>query len=283
MTENDARNLRESAFRVRQRILRMATGGGAFAGSALSCADLLVYLYKRFLTVRAGNLSDPSRDYFLLSKGHAVPALYATLAEEGILDEERLARHLSPSDHVYWHPNRALPGVEFHSGSLGHLLAVGVGIALDCAWRGGRNRVVVLLGDGELNEGSVWEAILLASARRLDNLVVAVDRNGLQANLSTEELLPLEPLEEKFRAFGLVPATVDGHDFDSLHAAFGRLPFEAGRPSVVIAKTVRGKGVPSMEGRVDRWFCNFTERQVAEAQDELARAACDAPETVYAG
>src|SRR3974390_1419770 len=172
--------LRETALRVREHIIRMATGGGCFIGASLSCADLLAYLYRRVLNISPVRMDDPGRDYLLLSKGHDVPALYGTLAELGFIEKGRLANHLKISDSIYWHPNRAIPGVEFHSGSLGHLLAVSVGIALDVRLRGGGHRVFVVLGDGELDEGSVWEAALVAAAQRLDKLVAVVDRNGMQ-------------------------------------------------------------------------------------------------------
>src|SRR5262249_18359651 len=162
------------------------TNGGCFLGASLSCADILVYLYDRVLRLSPARLADPERDYLLLSKGHDVPALYGTLAERGYFPVARLANHLSIQDHLYWHPNRALPGVEFHSGSLGHLLSVGMGIALDAKLRGGPSRVFVVVGDGELDEGSMWEAALVAAAKALDNLVVIVDRNGFQANVATE-------------------------------------------------------------------------------------------------
>jgi len=190
------------ALRVREEVVRMAGRGGCFIGAALSCVDLLVHLYSRVLRVSPTTLASPDRDRLLLSKGHAVPALYATLAELGFFPRERLLHHLSPDDVVYWHPHRAVPGVEFHSGSLGHLLAVGVGAALDLRLRGSSARVFVLVGDGELDEGSIWEALLVARAQALDQLVLVVDRNGLQANLPTEELTPLEPLATKLEAFG---------------------------------------------------------------------------------
>ncbi len=257
------------ALRVREHILRLSTDGGCFTGASLSCADLFVFLYKRFLRVRPDAWQDPERDYLLLSKGHDVPALYGTLVELGWMPAERLKNHLKTDDFVYWHPNRNVPGVEFHSGSLGHLPAVGLGIALDIRLRGTSNRVVVVTGDGELDEGSVWEAILVASAYRLDNLIFVVDRNHFQANAPTEELIPLEPLESKFEAFGCSVVRIDGHDFDQMEAAFGRLPFEVGKPSVIIAETVRGKGVPSIEARADRWFCNFTAEEVEALLREL--------------
>ena len=261
--------LESFARRVRRHVVGMSAGGGCFLGASLSCADLVTYLYRCFLRFDPAHPTDPARDIMILSKGHDVPALYGTFVELGMLDEERLKNHLSPSDHIYWHPNRAIPGIEFHSGSLGHCLSVAMGIAYDIQLRGGRNRVVVLLGDGELNEGSVWEGLLVASALKLDNLIVVVDRNGFQANVMTEELIPLEPLSAKFQAFGCATTTVDGHDFDDLDRGFRRLPIGAGRPGVVIAKTVRGKGLPQLEGRADRWFCRFTDDEVAALLREL--------------
>ncbi len=261
--------LAATALRVREHVIRMATGGGCFIGASLSCADLLVHLYARVLRVSPGHVEDPARDYLFLSKGHDVPALYGTLAELGYIPRERLAKHLSVDDRLYWHPNRAVPGVEFHAGSLGHLPSVALGVALDLRMRGGSNRAFVVTGDGELDEGSVWEALLVASAKRLDNLVVVVDRNGFQANVETESLVPLEPLAPKFEAFGCAVERVDGHDFDALEEAFGALPFAEGRPSVLIADTVRGKGLPSLERRADRWFVNFTPAEVTALLDEL--------------
>jgi len=257
------------ALRVREHCLRLATGGGCFIGASLSCADLLVYLYSRVLNVRPDTLGDPGRDYLLLSKGHDVPALYATLAELRFFPVERLRNHLKTTDSIYWHPNRAVPGVEFHSGSLGHLLAVGIGIALDIRLRGGRNRVFVVLGDGELDEGSVWEACLVAAAQRLDNLVAVVDRNGLQANCRTEELVPLEPLPAKFESFGWSCRTVDGHSFADLDEAFSNLPARAGHPTAIVARTRRGQGVGSLEDRPDRWFADFTAGEVEALVREL--------------
>jgi transketolase len=261
--------LAQLSLRVREHVVKMATGGGCFIGASLSCADLLVLLYAEVLRVSPSTLRDPARDYLLLSKGHDVPALYGTLAELGFLERHRLARHLHPSDSFYWHPNRAIPGVEFHSGSLGHLLSVGMGIAIDLRLRKQPGRVFVIVGDGELDEGSIWEGLLVAAAHKLDNLVVIVDRNGFQANVRTEELTPLEPLEDKLRAFGASACTVDGHDFASMRGAFTRLPHQNGKPTAVVAKTRRGKGLPSIEDRADRWFVNFTRAEVEQLLGEL--------------
>jgi transketolase len=154
---------------------------------------------------------------------------------------------------------------------------VGIGVALDIRLRGGTNRVFVVLGDGELDEGSVWESCLVAAAQRLDNLVAVVDRNGLQANCRTEELVPLEPLPAKLEAFGWACRTADGHSFESLDAAFSSLPLAPGRPTAIVARTVRGKGVPSLEDRADRWFASFTDEEVEALVRELHG---DAPATL---
>ena len=257
------------ALNVREHIVRMSTDGGCFTGASLSAVDLIVYLYTRFLNVNKDNLNHPNRDYLFLSKGHDVPALYGTFAELGLLDKGRLKNHLSLNDHIYWHPNTHIPGIEFHSGSLGHLPSVAIGVALDLKISGGENKVVCILGDGELNEGTCWEAVLVANAYKLDNLVFVVDRNQFQANVRTEDLIPLEPLADKFRAFGAAVKRIDGHNFIDLHHAFSAYPFEEGKLNVVIADTVRGKGLPSIEERADRWFCNFSANEIDQLLLEL--------------
>lgn len=261
--------LEEMAMRVREHIIRLSTDGGCFTGASLSCADLVVYLYNRFLNVGPQKFDAPDRDYLFLSKGHDVPALYGTFVELGWMSPERLRNHLKTNDTIYWHPNRNVPGIEFHSGSLGHLPAVAIGVAMDCKMRGLHNRIVVITGDGELDEGSVWEALLVAQAYKLDNLLFIVDRNHFQANIRTEQLIPLEPLAPKFEAFGCVTKRIDGHDFAALENALQVVPFAAGRPSVLIADTVRGRGLPSIQERADRWFCNFTHEEVDALLEEL--------------
>lgn len=266
---NTQEGLEALALSVREHIVRMATNGGCFIGASLSCADLLVHLYARVLRVSPTTLEDPDRDILLLSKGHDVPALYGTLAELGYFPRERLANHLKTSDDLYWHPNRRMPGIEFHSGSLGHLPSVGIGVALDAKLRGSPQRVFVITGDGELDEGSVWEAVLVAAAHGLDNLTLIVDRNMFQANERTEALIPLEPLCAKFEAFGAAAREVDGHSFPALDEAFRALPMRKGKPSVLVARTVRGKGLPSIEARADRWFVNFKPEEIEGLLAEL--------------
>lgn len=247
----------------------MSADGGCFIGASLSCADLIVYLYREFLNVNLNNLNDPDRDYLFLSKGHDVPALYGTFAEIGFIEKERLQNHLKTNDFIYWHPNRNIPGIEFHSGSLGHLLSIAIGVAIDCKMKNLKNKILVILGDGELDEGSVWEAALVAAAKKLDNLIAVVDRNHFQANIETENLIPLYPISDKFEAFGWKVKSCDGHDFKSLEKAFSVFPFEAGKPSVIIADTKRGKGLPSIEARADRWFANFSNDEVEQLLKEL--------------
>ena len=267
MNETKLKELEDFALRVRQHIIPMATQGGCFLGASLSAVDLLTYLYVNHLQINQSTLDDPNRDYLFLSKGHDVPALYGIFVELGWIKKERLSNHLSTSDHVYWHPNLHIPGVEFHSGSLGQLPSVSIGVAMDIKIRGGNNRVYCVMGDGELNEGSCWEAFLVAQAYKLDNLTFVIDRNQFQANMATEDLIPLESLVDKFEAFGLQTQRIDGHDFKQLDTAFNQV--RDARPQVVICDTVRGKGLPSIEARADRWFCNFSEKEIQELMEEL--------------
>lgn len=266
---NNYQELTNTALKVREHIIRMSTEGGCFTGASLSAVDLIVYIYSRFLNVNKDNLNDPNRDYLFLSKGHDVPALYGTFAELGLLEKERLKNHLLLNDHIYWHPNTKIPGIEFHSGSLGHLPSVAIGVALDLKISGGTNKVVCILGDGELNEGTCWEAMLVANAYKLDNLLFVVDRNHFQANMRTEDLIPLEPLADKFEAFGAAVKRINGHRFTALDEAFGAFPFQTGKLNVIIADTVRGKGLPSIQECADRWFCNFNADEIQQLLLEL--------------
>jgi transketolase len=270
MSDIQVQSLEAMAFKVRQHIIKMSTNGGCFVGASLSATDLIVYLYNHFLYISNETFDNPNRDYLFLSKGHDVPALYGTFVELGWLDVLRLKNHLSTTDHIYWHPNTKIDGIEFHSGSLGHLPSVAMGVAMDIKIRGGNNKVVCILGDGELNEGSCWEAILVANAYKLDNLIFVIDRNHFQANVRTEDLIPLEPLHDKFTAFGAAVKRIDGHDFHALHDTFSQYPFEKNKLNVVICDTIRGKGLPSIEERADRWFCNFTDSEVQSLLKELA-------------
>lgn len=271
MNKQKTEELRLTVLRVRERIIRMCVNGGSFIGASFSCVDFIAYIYKEFLNINKDNLNDPGRDYFFLSKGHNVPVLYGLFVELGFLAEERLKNHLKTEDFLYWHPNVNIPGIEFHSGSLGHLLSVAAGLAMDCKIRETKNKIVVVLGDGELNEGSNWEAALVASSKKLDNLIAVVDRNKFQANAETEDIIKLEPLADKFKAFGWGVRTADGHNFTDLEKAFTRLPIVSGRPNLIIANTIRGKGLPSIESRADKWFSEFTAEEAEMLIEEMKR------------
>lgn len=263
-------SLEEKASRVRKHVLDMAKDGGCFVGASFSCVEILVFLYERFLCINEEQLYNPCRDYLIMSKGHAVPALYGTLHEKGILKIEELKKEAAPSQgRLYLHPDRRLPGIEFYSGSLGHGLPLAVGLALDCKLRGYKNRIVVLTGDGELNEGSNWEALLVAKAYNLDNLLIVIDRNQFQANCKTEDLIPLEPLYMKFESFGCAVKETDGHNFTELENTLLDFPFAFEKPGVLIARTIRGKGISELEGIPDSWFLNLNSDQVLRYKDDL--------------
>jgi transketolase len=268
-SETNFQELENVSLKVREHVIRMATDGGCFIGASLSCVDILVYLYFKYLNINSFNLKDSSRDYLFLSKGHDVPALYGTLVEKGILETDRLKNHLKTNDNIYWHPNTKIPGVEFHSGSLGHLISVSAGVAYDCKQHASQNKIVVILGDGEMNEGSIWETLLIASAKKLDNLIIIIDRNQFQANVSTEELIPLEPLDRKLEAFGCQVFSCNGHNFEDLDDLFSSIKFGTGFPTAIIADTIRGKGLPSIEAKADRWFCNFSHDEINSLLNEL--------------
>jgi transketolase len=263
--------LKVKSINVRENIINMTGNGGCFIGSAMSCCDIILYLYEKFLNIEIDDVNNIERDYFFLSKGHAVPALYGVLVEMGFFEKKRLHNHLLPNDDIYWHPNIKIPGVEYHSGSLGQLLSISIGVALDLKLRGMKNRVVCLMGDGELNEGSNWESFLIAAAYKLSNLIIIIDRNKIQANKKTEELIPLEPLDLKLAAFGLEVQKMDGHDFYGMHDVFTNLNFSIGKPNVIIANTTRGRDLPSIENRTDKWFCNYSAEEIKTLMNELHR------------
>lgn len=245
-----------AAYRVRERVLKMGTGAhGTHIGGSLSCADVLTLLFTEVLRLRPEDPRWDGRDRFILSKGHASAALYGVLVERGYLAEKELATYTLKGSRLAGHPLRRLPGVEFPSGSLGHGLSLGAGVALGLRRAGRDSRTFVLLGDGELQEGSVWEAAMLAGTQQLDNLIAVVDRNGLQI---TGPTTGLEPLAERWRTFGWHAVEVDGHDLTALRSVFGDLP--TGKPVVVIANTVKGKGVPLFEGKKKSHSVQLTPR-----------------------
>ncbi len=242
--------LRSWALAVREHILAIgATPLGTHVGGSLSAADILVALYFHTLRVRPDEPDWPERDHFVLSKGHASAALYATLAERGFFDPAELATYGRAGGRLLSHPTTKVPGVEFATGSLGHGLSLAVGLALAARRAGRPNRAFVLLGDGEMQEGSVWEAAMSAAHFGLDNLTAIVDRNRLQINGSTEKRMRLEPLADRWTGFGWRAVPVPGHDLGRLVETLDRVHAEAGRPTVLIADTVKGRGVAFLENR----------------------------------
>ncbi len=263
--------LADRAVRIRRHIVQMCAGvEGGHLGGSMSIVEVLTALYFDVLKVEPGRMEDPDRDIFLLSKGHGAVALYATLAERGFLDPAELPGFGGWGSRLMAHPIRAVPGVELPTGSLGHGLALGAGFALAARLDGRERRSFVVLGDGELQEGSVWEAALGAASLGLDRLVAVVDRNGLQITGETERVCALEPLADKWRAFGWAVRECSGHDLDELVEALDAAPWEPGRPSVLIARTVKGFGLPFAAGRVDSHFAKFSPRTLERARKELA-------------
>lgn len=265
-------SLREHAHHVRELIVHMcANGEGGHIGGSLSLVDILVTLYFDVLRIDPSNPDDPERDVLLLSKGHGGIGLYAALGARGFFPEEVLAGYGSPGSALSAHPTPAVPGVEMPTGSLGHGLPLGVGFALAARLDGAARKCFVILGDGELQEGSVWEAALCAAAQGLDGLTAIVDRNRMQITGSTEDVVGLEPLADKWRGFGWEVCEVDGHDVDELRAVLGTVPHTSGRPTVVIANTVKGKGLPFIEGQVRSHYARLGEAQKKRALAALRR------------
>jgi transketolase len=266
--------LASRADRIREHIVTMCAGAeGGHMGGSLSVVEVLTALYFAVLRVDPQRPDDPARDILLLSKGHAAIGLYATLAEAGYFDPAELPGFGTLGSRLMAHPVRTVPGVEMPTGSLGHGLALGAGFALGARLQGTDRRVFVVLGDGELQEGSIWEAALGAAALGLGNLVAVVDRNGLQITGETERICPLEPLADRWRAFGWSVRECPGHDLDVLVEALASAPWQPGRPSVVIARTTKGAGVPFAEDKVQGHYLKVSPRQQLQARAAIARAA----------
>jgi transketolase len=245
----DLSELEQIGRRVRGRVVEMShRSGAAHLGSSLSCVDILVAAYWCCLRIDPRRPDDPDRDRFILSKGHAAMALYAVLAMRGFFPEALLETFGEDAGVLAEQPSPGcVPGVEAATGSLGHGLSLGLGMALAGRIQGRGYRVFVTLSDGECNEGSVWEAAMLAPAQRLDRVAVVVDYNKWQATGRSDEILSLRPLRQKWEAFGWSTREVDGHDPGALVQALDRVPDATGKPVAIVAHTVKGKGVPFME------------------------------------
>ena len=270
--EKDLQSLMATARRIRRDIVRMVgAAGSGHPGGSLSAVEIMTALYFKVMRLDPERPDWPERDRFVLSKGHAAPVLYAVLAERGFFAVDKLDTLRRLGSPLQGHPDRkSLPGVEVSTGSLGHGLAVANGMALAGRLDGRDYRVYVLLGDGELEEGMVWEGAMAAAHYRLDNLTAIVDHNHLQIDGRVEEVMSPEPVADKFRAFGWEVMTIDGHDFDQILDALERAREVKGKPTVIIAETIKGKGVSFMENQAG-WHGKAPKpEEVEKALAELA-------------
>ncbi|TAK94000.1 MAG: transketolase [Verrucomicrobia bacterium] len=267
------RELQLKAVHLRKKTLEAIYEAGAgHTGGGLSCLDILNVLYNRVLNVSPETFSSPTRDRYVQSKGHSVEALYAVLADRGFFPEADLKTICHYQSHYVGHPTRHIPGIEMNTGALGHGLPICIGMALAAKMDGAKFRVFTLLGDGELAEGSNWEAALAAAHYKLDNLTAIIDHNTLQITGHTRDVMSNEPLDEKWRAFGWAVKVVNGHDYAALTEALSK-PAELGKPTCVIANTTKGRGVSFMEN-VAKWHHGVP----SEAELKQALAELDAAE-----
>lgn len=267
-------NLKALSFECRKNVLDMIKEAKAgHIGGDFSVMDILVTLYFKQMNIDPANPEDPDRDLFVMSKGHSVEAYYAVLAARGFLDIDEVIANFSKFGSKYiGHPNNKLPGIEMNSGSLGHGLPVCVGMALAGKMDGKKNRVYTVMGDGELAEGSVWEGAMAASMYKLDNLCAVVDRNRLQISGGTESVMAHDDLEERFAAFGWNVIQADGNDIDALNEAFEAAKACKGKPTVIIANTIKGFGGGEVMENKAPWHHKVpTQEQYQMISEELLK------------
>ena len=274
MNSYDKQQLKITAAKVRLGIIEgVFNAKSGHPGGSLSAADVFTYLYFKEMRIDPKNPKDPDRDRFVLSKGHCAPGLYSALAQRGYFSTEELKslRHIGAM--LQGHPDmKGTPGVDMSSGSLGQGVSAAVGMALAGKLDNKDYRVYTLLGDGEIEEGQVWEAAMFASHKKLDNLCLIVDSNGLQIDGPVSEVAGPEPIDKKFEAFGFDVQIANGHCFDELEAAFEHAKTVKGKPSVIIVKTVKGKGVSFMENQVSWHGTAPNKEQYEKAMQELTAA-----------
>lgn len=241
-------NLYEKSYALREDVLNVIyRAKSGHIGGDMSVLDILIELYYEQMSIDPADTGNPNRDRFILSKGHCVEALYAVLADRGFFPKEELESYFTFGTKLIGHPNNKINGIEMNSGALGHGLAVATGMAIAGKMDRRPYRVYTVMGDGELAEGSVWEAMMCASQHKLDNLCAVVDKNGLQISGTTDQVMSHEDLRARFAAFNWNVLEPDGHNFEQLHQAFEAAKWMKGKPTVLLARTVKGKGVSFME------------------------------------
>ena len=262
-----ARRVRVDVAKINHRTRDSHIGGG------YSAVDVMAVLYTRILKLNRTNLHDPNRNVFILSKGHIATTMFAVLAHAGLIPYEDLEKHLVNGENYAGHTRKyTVPGIEMSAGSLGHGSCVGCGMAYGKRVQGLKGNVYVLMGDGECNEGSVWESVMFAARFKLSNLVLIVDRNHLQAYGRDEKVLDMGNLEDKFRSFGCDAVTINGHDYEQIQSALERTVSETpGKPLIIVADTVKGKGVSFMENKLEWHFKSPNEEQLKVALEELGK------------
>jgi transketolase len=266
----DTQLAEEFSARIRAHSLRMAnSANSAHIGSSLSVADIISVLYTQILKVDPANPDWLERDRLVLSKGHATSILYAALAERGFFPLDWLAEYCKDGSKLLAHVSHHVPGVEVSTGSLGHGLPIACGMALAAKRDGRPNRTFVVLSDGELDEGSCWEAILFAGHNRLSNLTAIIDYNKIQSFGTVKDVLDLDPLAAKWEAFHWHTVEIDGHDLSEIEQTLRRVPLEADRPTAIIAHTIKGKGVSFMEDRLEWHYRSPNPAQLEQALKEL--------------
>ena len=271
MTSTEIKQLKITACKVRMGIVQGTHAAkSGHPGGSLSAADLFTYLYNKELNVDPANPKCENRDRFVLSKGHTAPGLYAALAHRGFFPVEDLLTLRHIGSHLQGHPNMNMtPGVDMSTGSLGQGISAAAGMALAAKFQGKTNRVYTLLGDGEIQEGQVWEACMFAAHYKLDNFCIIVDNNGLQIDGNIADVMSPYPIVDKLVAFGFAVQEIDGHDFEAIEAAFETAKTVTGKPSAIVIKTVKGKGVSFMENDAGWHGKAPNDAEYAQAMTEL--------------
>ena len=277
MTEQEIRQLQITACKVRMGVIEGTHGAKAgHPGGSLSAADMFTYLYFKELNVDPKDPKNENRDRFVLSKGHTAPGLYSALANRGFFPVEDLPTLRHIDSYLQGHPNmNTVPGVDMSTGSLGQGISVAAGMALGAKHQGKTYRVYTLLGDGEIQEGQVWEACMLAAHYKLDNFVAIVDNNGLQIDGPVDKVMSPYPIDEKLKAFGFHVEVIDGHDYNQIEAAFNTAKTVKGQPTAILMKTTKGKGVSFMEGQASWHGKAPNDEEYAIAMNELKAALAE--------